>query len=160
MAMGLSSSTGRRGRRSSKRAPMAEINVTPFVDVMLVLLIIFMVTAPLLTSGVPVDLPDTRANPLPQEQNPITISVGPSGIIYLDDEPLANGELPTRLAAIRPGPDGELPAISLRGDRDNSYGRILAVMGELNRAGFKSIQMVGSSSAAPPEVIGGSDSEQ
>ena len=160
MAMGVASSSRRGSRRGSRRAPMAEINVTPFVDVMLVLLIIFMVTAPLLTSGVPVNLPDTRASALPQEQDPITVAIGPSGVIHIDDEPLANGELPARLAAIRPGPDGKMPTVSLRGDRGNSYGRIMAVMGELNRAGFRSIQMVGSSSAEPPAVISGSDSEQ
>ncbi|MFZ1741703.1 MAG: ExbD/TolR family protein [Pontixanthobacter sp.] len=159
MAMGLSSSSRRRGR-GAKRTPMAEINVTPFVDVMLVLLIIFMVTAPLLSSGVPVELPDSRANALPQEQDPITISIGATGIIYLDDEPLATGELPGRLANIRPGPDGAMPQVTLRGDRALDYGRVMAVMGELNRSGFNSIALVTNGTAAPPAVIGGSDSEQ
>ncbi|GAA4643065.1 protein TolR [Pontixanthobacter gangjinensis] len=163
MAMGMASSS-RRGGRRSKRTPMAEINVTPFVDVMLVLLIIFMVTAPLLNSGVPVELPDSRASALPQEQDPITISIGATGIIYLDDEPLANGELPGRLSNIRPNADGELPAITLRGDRALDYGRVMAVMGELNRSGFNRIALVTNGVAAPPQmdgaVSGGSDSEQ
>lgn len=158
MAMGVASSRGR-GRRS-KRAPMAEINVTPFVDVMLVLLIIFMVTAPLLASGVPVDLPDSRANALPEEQDPVTIVIASDGVIYLDNEPLAAGALPQRLSAIRPGADGTLPAITLRGDRRLDYGRIMGVMGELNRAGFTSIQMVTNGSAVPPPVISGSGTEQ
>ena len=157
MAMGLASSLRRGGRKGGRRAPMAEINVTPFVDVMLVLLIIFMVTAPLLTAGVPVELPESRANSLPQEQETITISVGPTGVIYIDDQALANGELPTMLAEIRPGPDGDLPSVTLRGDRALDYGRVMAVMGELNRAGFNSIQMITNSAASPPPVISGSD---
>ena len=119
-----------------------------------------MVTAPLLTSGVPVELPESRASALPQEQDPIIVSLGPTGTIYVDEDALSAGELPSRLAAIRPGPDGKLPMVTLRGDRALDYGRVMAVMGELNRAGFNSIQMITSSAAAPPVVIGGSDSEQ
>ena len=159
MAMGLASSS-RRGGRRSKRTPMAEINVTPFVDVMLVLLIIFMVTAPLLSSGVPVELPDSRAAALPQEQDPLTITVASDGVIYLDNEPLAPGELPDRLANITSNPDGTKPQVTLRGDRMLDYGRMMAVMGELNRAGFNSIALVTSSTAQQPAVISGSELEQ
>lgn len=158
MGMGVASSRGR-GRRS-KRAPMTEINVTPFVDVMLVLLIIFMVTAPLLASGVPVDLPDSRANALPQEQDPITIVIASDGVIYLDNEALPAGVFPARLSAMQAGPDGKLPAITLRADQALDYGRVMGVMGELNRAGFTSIQMVTNGSAVPPPVITGSGTEQ
>src|SRR5690242_20977643 len=102
MAMGPMHSGGRRGRRS----PMAEINVTPLVDVMLVLLIIFMVTAPLLVAGVPVNLPDSRAKPLDQQQKPIQISLDQSGKTYIDEAEVPAGALPSRLAAIPHGADG------------------------------------------------------
>lgn len=157
MAMGLSSgrSGGRRRRRG--RAPMSEINVTPFVDVMLVLLIIFMVTAPLLTSGVPIDLPDSRASTLPQEQDPITISVSPDGAMYFGDEFVSPDALPARLAEIRPNPDGTMPQINLRGDRALAYGQMMAVMGELNRAGLKSIALLTNSAASGENT--GADAE-
>ena len=148
MAMGLASS-GKGGRRS-RRAPMAEINVTPFVDVMLVLLIIFMVTAPLLASGVPVELPDSRANPIDQQPDQVTITVDPTGAIFIDDERVPAGALADALAAIERGTDGEEPIIVLRGDRSLQYGRVMAVMGELNRAGFGSISLVTNSSSTPP----------
>ena len=148
MAMGVMSSS-RRGR-SKRRAPMAEINVTPFVDVMLVLLIIFMVTAPLLASGVPVDLPDSRANPLDQEQDQITIALDAEGFIYLDDVLVGPGGLPQALDAVA-GPEGaERPLVTLRADRSLDYGRVMAVMGELNRSGFIAISMVTNSSSEAP----------
>ncbi|MEO1920908.1 MAG: protein TolR [Sphingomonadaceae bacterium] len=147
MAMGLHHS-GRKHRRL--RAPMAEINVTPFVDVMLVLLIIFMVTAPLLNSGVPVDLPDSRAKALSQEPEQITLSLSADGRLYLDNDELASGELPDRLEAARSAAGGEPPQVTLRADRNLDYGRVMAVMGELNRAGFNAISLVtGSSSEVP-----------
>ena len=157
MAMGLMQGGGRR-RRGSRRAPMAEINVTPLVDVMLVLLIIFMVTAPLMTAGVPVELPDSRANALPTESKAVTISIEDNGIIWLDQDELAPGELPGRLAGIaaRAAP-GKLPTVTLRADTAINYGRVMGVMGELNRAGFGSIQMVTSPVSGPPASIGGSD---
>ncbi|MCP5383304.1 MAG: ExbD/TolR family protein [Sphingomonadaceae bacterium] len=158
MAMGLVR-PGKR-QRGSRRAPMAEINVTPFVDVMLVLLIIFMVTAPLLNTGVPVDLPDSRANALPDEAKPVALTITVDGQILLDDEPLAPGELPDRLADIAVRNADELPQVTLRADRSIDYGRVMAVMGELNRAGFNKIAMVTNSTAKPPASIGGSDDEQ
>ena len=129
---------------------MAEINVTPFVDVMLVLLIIFMVTAPLLASGVPVELPDSRANPIDQQPDQITISIDPTGTIFIDDERVEAGELPAALAAVDRGQDGEQPIVVLRGDRSLQYARVMAVMGELNRAGFSSISLVTNSSQTAP----------
>ena len=146
MAMGVTSSRRGSGRRS-RRAPMAEINVTPFVDVMLVLLIIFMVTAPLLTSGVPIELPDSSAEALPQEREPVTISVAPDGSVYLGDDLVTPEQLPTRLAAIRPADDGTLPQVNLRGDRALAYGQMMSVMGELNRAGFTSIALLTNSAS-------------
>ena len=147
MAMGIARS-GRRGR-GGRRAPMAEINVTPLVDVMLVLLIIFMVTAPMLTAGVPVDLPDSRANALPQEQQEVTVSITGDGTIYLDNDPLAPGELPDRLATIGCAA-GEGRPVTLRADRTLDYGRVMAVMGELNRAGCNRISLVTHGSVSAP----------
>lgn len=147
MAMQLGGGT--RGRRG--RAPMSEINVTPFVDVMLVLLIIFMVTAPLLTAGVPVDLPDSRANALPAERDQVTISMLGDGTVYLDEEQLTTEQLAARLVAIAPAADnGEGPSVTLRADRSLPYGNVMAVMGELNRAGLNSISLVTNSSVTAP----------
>ncbi|OZA93326.1 MAG: protein TolR [Erythrobacter sp. 34-65-8] len=146
MAMGVL----KRGPRRGRRAPMAEINVTPFVDVMLVLLIIFMVTAPMLNAGVPVELPESRANALPQEQDALTVTVGADGTVYLDDSPLAPGELADRLANVPRNADDALPSVTLRAERTLDYGRVMAVMGELNRAGFTTISLVTSGSDASP----------
>lgn len=147
MAMGLH----RAGARGSNRArtPMAEINVTPLVDVMLVLLIIFMVTAPLMTAGVPIDLPDSRANAVDQEPDQITISVDQEGYIFIDDAPVPVGGFPQALAAL-PQKGGKPPLITLRADKSLDYGRVMAVMGELNRAGFNSISLVTNSSVTAP----------
>lgn len=153
MAMGMSSSSGgRRSRRGSRRAPMAEINVTPFVDVMLVLLIIFMVAAPLLASGVPVELPDSRATALPQEDEPITITVSPDGAIFIGDDPVAPGDLARSLSAIERLPGDTLPTINLRGDRSIDYGRMMGVMGELNRAGFTNIALLTGAATTEPII--------
>jgi biopolymer transport protein TolR len=147
--MGLNGSSRGRGRgRSRRRAAMAEINVTPLVDVMLVLLIIFMVTAPLLTSGVPIELPDSRANPLDQEPDQVTISIDKQGEVFIDDERVPNGGLAERLAALHHG--GKPPLVTLRADRGIDYGRVMAVMGELNHAGFRSISMVSQGSSEAP----------
>jgi len=147
MAMGLHTAS-RRGR-STRRAPMAEINVTPFVDVMLVLLIIFMVTAPLLASGVPVDLPDSRAEPLDQEPDQVTIAIDREGFIYVDDALVEGGALPVMLDQLS-AQTGECPLITLRADRALDYGRVMAVMGELNRANCRSISLVTNSSSDMP----------
>ena len=141
MAMSLASGKGTRRRRErGGRRPMAEINVTPFVDVMLVLLIIFMVTAPLLTAGVPIQLPDSRADALPQEQQQVAISIDSDGYVYIDDNQVPIGELPQALESIPQ--TGEGPDVTLRADRALDYGRVMAVMGELNRAGLNRISLV------------------
>jgi len=150
--MGMASGGGgRRGRRGRRSAAMSEINVTPLVDVMLVLLIIFMVTAPMLTAGVPVDLPDSRAEALKTEQKAITVSMDGEGRIFLDDQELAPGELSDRLTGLATaGPEGKPPVVTLRADRSLDYGRVVAVMGALNAAGFKSISLVTNGSVTAP----------
>jgi biopolymer transport protein TolR len=139
MAMGPMLGGNRRGRRS----PMAEINVTPMVDVMLVLLIIFMVAAPLLVAGVPVDLPHSKAGALDQEQKPVQISIDPSGAIFVDETPVPEEGLGTRLAGIAAASREEGgPRIYLRADRQLDYGRVMRVMGEINNAGLRKVALV------------------
>ena len=138
MAMGTSG--GPVSGRGGRRAPMAEINVTPLVDVMLVLLIIFMVTAPLLVAGVPVNLPDSRAKPLEQQQKPVQISLDTSGKLYVDEVEVPMAALPDRLASLPHGADA--PQIYLRADRSLDYGRVMQVMGELSRAGLTKVALV------------------
>ena len=137
MAMGV---PARRGRR---RVPMSEINVTPLVDVMLVLLIIFMVTAPLLVAGVQVDLPQNRAAPLDQQVKPVAVSIDRAGAVFIDDAAVAEAALPARLAAIaaEPAPP-EGRRILLRADRGLDYGQVMKVMGALNRAGLNRVALV------------------
>ncbi len=138
MSMNLPSQRGR-----GRRAPMADINVTPLVDVMLVLLIIFMVTAPLLTAGVPVNLPDSRAKALDQEQEPVEISLDETGRLFVGDEELGEAALPGRLDAIAAASAGREPRqVFLRADRALDYGRVMRVMGELNRAGLNKVALV------------------
>jgi biopolymer transport protein TolR len=132
-----------RSRGRSRRAPMSEINVTPLVDVMLVLLIIFMVTAPLLVAGVPVDLPESRAGALDQQAKPVQIALDGNGGIFIDDAPVTDAALPARLAAIaaEPAPP-EGRRIYLRADKGLDYGRVMRVMGELNQAGLNRVALV------------------
>ena len=147
MAMGLHTSV-RRGR-STRRTPMAEINVTPLVDVMLVLLIIFMVTAPLLASGVPVELPESRANALDQEPDQTTISIDGNGSIFIDDAAVERGKFAAAVARLQCGRE-DSPLVTLRADRVLDYGRVMAVMGELNRAGCNRISLVTQGSVEAP----------
>lgn len=151
MAMNLSSGKGgRRSRRGKRRAPMSEINVTPFVDVMLVLLIIFMVTAPLLVSGVPVDLPKSRAKQIELPEAPLDITVDQEGQVFIDSEPVRPSELAARLEAIAVEQTPDNPRkIMLRGDTTVDYGSMMRVMGELNRAGLNSVSMVSTPSPVP-----------
>ena len=159
MAMSLASSKGTRRRRGrGGRRPMSEINVTPFVDVMLVLLIIFMVTAPLLTAGVPIQLPDSRANALPQEAQQVSISIDSEGYVYIDDQQVAVGGLPQALETLPRS--GEGPDITLRADRSLDYGRVMAVMGELNRAGLNRISLVTNGGQSRAPVNSGSSDEE
>ena len=138
MAMNLPSQRGR-----GRRAPMADINVTPLVDVMLVLLIIFMVTAPLLTAGVPVNLPDSRAKPLDQDQQPITISIDETGKLFVDEAEVTDALLPDVLDQLAEKADAaKPPQVFLRADRKLDYGRVMRVMGELNRAGLNRVALV------------------
>ena len=128
---------------SGAGAPMADINVTPLVDVMLVLLIIFMVTAPLMTSGVQVDLPESKAEALMQEQDPIAVTIDPSGAIFVNDVEVAPEALAGRLSQIAAASNEEGgPRIHLRADTTLSYGAVIAVMGELNRAGLRRVALV------------------
>ena len=145
MAMGPILGPGRRGRR----APMAEINVTPMVDVMLVLLIIFMVTAPLLASGVQVDVPESKAAPLQQDVAPINLSMNRQGQIYLDDvqidEARLGATLRERVTASR---EEGGPRLFLRADQALDYGRVNRVMGEINAAGIRKLSLVSTSAPA------------
>jgi biopolymer transport protein TolR len=130
-----------RGR--NRRAPMAEINVTPMVDVMLVLLIIFMVTAPLMMAGVPVNLPDSDAEPLTSvEKDPIELSLDAQGSVFLGDEPIAEADLPARIASLAPEAGEEPPQVYLRADTALDYGSVMRVMGALNRAGLNRVSLV------------------
>jgi len=133
----------RGGGRGGRRAPMADINVTPLVDVMLVLLIIFMVTAPLLVAGVPVDLPQSRAAALDQQAKPVQVSLDGQGGIFIDDQPVTIAALPQQLAAIaaQPAPP-EGRRVYLRADKGLDYGKVMGVMGELNRAGLNRVALV------------------
>jgi biopolymer transport protein TolR len=138
MAAGIQSVERR--RRSKRRRPLAEINVTPFVDVMLVLLIVFMVTAPLLVAGVPVDLPKTQAQQLGQNREPLSVTIKKDGTIYLQSTPISDEQLVARLTAI--AANGYEERIQVRGDAAVDYGRVMEVMGILSSAGFTKIGLV------------------
>ena len=129
-------------RRHSRRPVMAEINVTPMVDVMLVLLIIFMVSAPLLTVGVPIDLPQTRAKSLDQDKEPLTISVNTKGEVYLQNSEIKMEELIAKLQAITQARGGSDERIYVRGDKKVDYGTVMRVMGRLSAAGFRRVALV------------------
>ena len=138
---------------------MSEINVTPFVDVMLVLLIIFMVTAPLLVAGVPINLPESSANALEQDEEPVQISIDESGRVFIDDEELRGPEITTRLQDIANNQDPANPRqIMLRGDTTLDYGFVMEVMGELNRVGLNRVSMV-TKSRPRPVTTGSSENE-
>jgi biopolymer transport protein TolR len=131
---------GGRRRRGRRAAPIAEINITPFVDVMLVLLIIFMVAAPLLTVGVPIDLPETAAKPLEGDKEPITISVNSTGQIYIQNSEIPIEEIVPKLTAI--AANGYEERIYVRGDKDADYGTMMKLMARINAAGFKRLGLV------------------
>jgi biopolymer transport protein TolR len=137
----------RRRRGAARRVPMSDINVTPLVDVMMVLLVIFMVTAPLLKAGIPIELPDSRARPLDQSPHGVTVTMDREGKTFLDDAELAPDQLADRIAALPKGPDGRAPLVTLRADSGLDYGRVVGLMGELNRAGITAISLVTNANA-------------
>ena len=143
MAMNMAGSGGGGGRRGRRRANvMAEINVTPMVDVMLVLLIIFMVSAPLLTVGVPLDLPQTQAKSLEQDKTPLQLSVDVKGKIFINDTEVAMADLIPKLKAITDARGGMDERIFMRADKKADYGTVAKVMGQLSGAGFKRLALV------------------
>src|SRR5208282_5224813 len=133
---------GARRRKGRKHRPMAEINVTPFVDVMLVLLIIFMVAAPLLTVGVPVDLPKSEGSELKSESEPLTVTVDPQGKIFIQNTEIPLTDLQSKLSAITEARKGMDEAIFVRGDKATNYGELMRVMGRIASAGYKRISLV------------------
>jgi biopolymer transport protein TolR len=142
MAMGIAKSSrgGGRGRRSARKSRLSEINVTPFVDVMLVLLIVFMVTAPLLTVGVPVELPKTEAKQMESETEPLSVTIRADGLIYLQETAIDIEALTPQLRAIsREGYDRR---IFIRADATANYGRVADVMARISTAGFRNLGLV------------------
>ena len=142
MAMGSAGGGGkqrRRGRRSRNEL-VSEINVTPMVDVMLVLLIVFMVAAPLMTVGVPLDLPKTQAREMNTDSQPVTISVTPEGAVFIDQDPVPMDQLVARVTELVPEPD--VQRLYLRGDTTAAYGSVMEVMGLLSGAGFSKIGLI------------------
>src|ERR1700728_3869115 len=145
--MAISMNAGGRGGRRNRYRPLAEINVTPMVDVMLVLLIIFMVTAPLMTSGVSVDLPKTNAQPLNSDSEPLTVSIKADGSIFLQDQAIDISEIVAKLQAV--AKNNADRRIFVRGDKDLAYGRIMEVMGTITQGGFTKVALLAEQTAAP-----------
>jgi biopolymer transport protein TolR len=142
MAMNMAGSAGGGRRRGRRKPVMAEINVTPMVDVMLVLLIIFMVSAPLLTVGVPLDLPQTQAKSLEQDKTPLQLSVDVGGKVFINDTEVAMADLVPKLKAITDARGGMDERIFMRADKKADYGTVARVMGQLSGAGFKRLALV------------------
>ena len=143
MAGGLAASSRRgrgRGRRSARRGRLSEINVTPFVDVMLVLLIVFMVTAPLLTVGVPVDLPRTQAKQLESETDPLTITIHADGTVYVQESVVPKENLVAQMRAI--SHEGYDRRVFIRADSTADYGLVADVMARLSSSGFRNLGLV------------------
>jgi biopolymer transport protein TolR len=141
-ANGSAQTTPAGRRRHRRRSIMSEINVTPFVDVMLVLLIIFMVSAPLLTVGVPIDLPQSQAKALDQDREPLTVSVNGTGQVFLQNSEIKVDDLVAKLEAITQARGGMDERIYVRGDRKVDYGTVMRVMGRLSAAGFHRVALV------------------
>jgi biopolymer transport protein TolR len=140
MSAGTAAVAGR--RRHRRRPVMAEINVTPMVDVMLVLLIIFMVSAPLLTVGVPIDLPQTQAKSLDQDREPLTVSLNVKGQVFLQNTEIPLEEVVAKLKAVTEARGGLDERIYVRGDRQVDYGTVMKVMGRISAAGFRRVALV------------------
>jgi biopolymer transport protein TolR len=145
MAASLNGRGRESGRGGRRYRPLAEINVTPMVDVMLVLLVIFMVTAPLMTSGVNVDLPKTDAAPLSSDSTPLTVSINAQGDIFLQDSPVDLPDLVAKLQAI--AQNDAARRIFVRGDKDLPYGRIMQVMGTITQGGFTKVALLAEQTA-------------
>ena len=143
--MGMSTGGSRSGRGGGKRRPMAEINVTPMVDVMLVLLIIFMVAAPLLTAGVPIDLPDSKAKAISDEDNkPLEVSIAKDGRIFVGETEVSEDRIVTILTSMtEDNPDRR---IYIRGDKGIDYGKVMKVLGVINGAGFNKVALISEAS--------------
>ena len=143
MGMGVSGGRGGGGgrrRRGRGKAVMSEINITPMVDVMLVLLIIFMVAAPMMTAGVPIDLPSSAAAAMPNQAKPVTVGVTPEGAVFIDETPVAEADLVAQLTAL--GVNGAEDRIFLRGDTSANYGAVMRVMGLLSAGGYSKIGLI------------------
>ena len=150
MAVSIYSGNGRSSGRAAagRYRPMSEINVTPLVDVMLVLLIVFMVTAPLMTVGVPIELPQTQAAPINEQKEPLTITVNREGTVFIQETSVQIDALVTRLQAITgSNPDAVL---YVRGDKEISYGRVLEVMSLVSAAGFRKVSLVAEAAKPRP----------
>lgn len=147
MSTGVAQSGGSKRRRKKRHQPINEINVTPFVDVMLVLLIIFMVTAPLLTVGVEVDLPETQAGPVNVETQPITLTISREGQIFIQESEISLQELSPRLAAIAEARESFDTRIFIKGDSQAPYEIIAKVLGQISSAGYKKFTMT----SLPPQ---------
>jgi len=141
VAAAAGGSGGKRRRRRNK-GPMAEINMTPFIDVMLCLLIIFMVAAPLLTAGVPLDLPKSEASALNVDKQPVTVSIKADGAISIGDNAVSADEVIPKLTAIAGQLQGFDERIFVRGDKSANYGLIMQVMGRISGAGFKKVALI------------------
>lgn len=152
MAAGVNTTNGQRAATKRRYQPMAEINVTPFVDVMLVLLVVFMVTAPLLTVGVEVDLPESAANNLPGDDEPLTVTIDSAGQLYLQELEITLEELVPKLRAI--SAERTDMRIFVRGDKAIDYGRVMLVMGTINAAGFTKVGLVTELPRSTAEVGG------
>jgi len=140
VAASLKPGGGRGGYARRQTRPMSEINVTPFVDVMLVLLVIFMVTAPLLTVGVQVDLPETKASTIKGSDEPLAVSVKKDGSIYIQDMETVIGEVVAKLVAITN--NNRDVRVFVRGDEAVNYGRVMEVMGVMTKAGFRKVALI------------------
>jgi biopolymer transport protein TolR len=140
MTTAASGKQGRRRRGGRRHRPMSDINMTPFIDVMLVLLIIFMVAAPLLTVGVPLDLPQTKAAALNIDKQPLTLSVRADGKIYLMETPIGLDEIVPKLQAV--AKTGQDERIYVRGDKTIAYGRVAEVMATITTAGYRRVALV------------------
>ena len=146
MAGGLAAGRRGRGRRSHRRGRLSEINVTPFVDVMLVLLIVFMVTAPLLTAGVPLELPESKGQQLQTNKEPLTISVDKNGKVFIGESEVKLDELAAKVKGVAKGGFDE--QIFIRGDKGVEYGTVMRVMSRIKLGGFNKVSLITESEAS------------